>query len=318
MVRIKQLHYFMGLAKHRSYRAGARALGISQSVLSQQISDLETQVGVQLFTRVGHVVTLTQAGEALFARLPEVFALLYETAALAQSWNKQAVIQNILRLGYERPFPPRSISSYLRRFKKTHNNVRCLIRQYSVKELSAALGSGELDAAFFLAPSSAPAGCAFQIIKTDTLAVVLRRELLRGRDGGDISSLLADFPLYCLGRESGVTKAGFCLCCGAGVVPEYLVCQSIDEIIRNVEAGSGLTLLPEECSADLYDDAQLASLPLSGRSASSLCWCVAYQPEHLTPQLSALLQLFPQAEPDCSSCPHRRECSVRVDRPAGL
>lgn len=310
MVRIKQLHYFMGLAKHRSYRAGARALEIAQSVLSQQIADLEAQLGVQLFIRGSHAVTLSPAGEALFTHLPDVFVLLYETAALAQAWSGQVEDQRMLRIGYERPLHPYSISHYLGKFKRSQDNVHCLIRQYSLEGLSQALHSGEIDAAFFLGPSSTLTHCAVQVIKTDPLALTLCRRLLPETMWADLPALLSSQPLYCLDTESSSTRVGFRLYCDLGLVPEYHICRSIDEIVRNVEAGTGLSLLPEECIRNLYTPQQAATLSLAGLSSSQVCWCVAHRPDNPNPLLRPFLALFPQAIPHCAGCAYQRECSV--------
>lgn len=64
---LRQLRYFLKTRELLSFTDAARSLHISQSTLSQQIKQLEEELDVLLFDRVGKRIILTEAGE-LFAR----------------------------------------------------------------------------------------------------------------------------------------------------------------------------------------------------------------------------------------------------------
>jgi DNA-binding transcriptional LysR family regulator len=59
---LRALRYFVQVAELGSLSRAARALSVAQPALSQQISGLETHLGVQLFSRGPHGVELTTAG----------------------------------------------------------------------------------------------------------------------------------------------------------------------------------------------------------------------------------------------------------------
>ncbi|MEZ5231742.1 MAG: LysR family transcriptional regulator [Acidimicrobiales bacterium] len=61
------LRYFWAVAKEGNLTRAARQLHVSQSSLSAQIKQLETQLGQPLFTRTGRSLTLTDAGRLAFA-----------------------------------------------------------------------------------------------------------------------------------------------------------------------------------------------------------------------------------------------------------
>src|SRR5512140_277734 len=62
---LNALNSFLAVARHRSFAAGARHLGISTSALSQSVRQLEARLGVTLLTRTSRSVALTDAGQRL-------------------------------------------------------------------------------------------------------------------------------------------------------------------------------------------------------------------------------------------------------------
>ncbi len=59
---LRQLKYFLKAKELLNFTEAARALNISQSTLSQQIKQLEDELNVPLFNRIGKRITLTEAG----------------------------------------------------------------------------------------------------------------------------------------------------------------------------------------------------------------------------------------------------------------
>ena len=66
---LNELHAFAAVAKARSFRRAAVALGISPSALSHTLRGLETRLGVRLLHRTTRSVAPTEAGERLLDRL---------------------------------------------------------------------------------------------------------------------------------------------------------------------------------------------------------------------------------------------------------
>lgn len=67
---LRQLKYFLMAQEKLSFTEAAIVLNISQSTLSQQIKQLEIELDIQLFNRIGRQITLTEAGKEFveFAR----------------------------------------------------------------------------------------------------------------------------------------------------------------------------------------------------------------------------------------------------------
>jgi len=62
---LNALNSFIAVARHRSFAAAARHLGVSTSALSQSVRQLEVRLGVTLLTRTSRTVALTDAGQRL-------------------------------------------------------------------------------------------------------------------------------------------------------------------------------------------------------------------------------------------------------------
>ncbi len=68
------LRYFAAVAAEGNLTRAAERLFVSQPALTKQIKQLESQLGVRLFTRSRAGMTLTSAGQALAGRTPTVLA----------------------------------------------------------------------------------------------------------------------------------------------------------------------------------------------------------------------------------------------------
>lgn len=64
---IRHLKTFLTVARLLSFNKAAERLHYAQSSISAQIQALETELGVQLFDRLGRRILLTEAGNAYFS-----------------------------------------------------------------------------------------------------------------------------------------------------------------------------------------------------------------------------------------------------------
>lgn len=85
----RSIRAFLHVAQHGSFTAAAEAAGMSKANLSQQVSDLEARLGVQLLVRTTRKLRLTEVGEGYFERCEKAMQEL----DIAAEWAKQATTQ---------------------------------------------------------------------------------------------------------------------------------------------------------------------------------------------------------------------------------
>lgn len=121
---LRQLRYFAKAAETLSFSDAARFLSIAQSTLSQQIKQLEDELGTMLFIRNSHAIRLTEAGEAM---LPFALRTLNEAEACADRIHDlQKLLTGTLNIGVTHSFSPiltESVISFMRMYPGIKLNV---------------------------------------------------------------------------------------------------------------------------------------------------------------------------------------------------
>lgn len=139
---LRQLRYFVAVARTLNFTEAARQLYITQGTLSQQLRQLEYELGSDLFVRTSHSVMLTEAGEAL---LPLARQML-ETSALCQSKMEdlRSKLSGVLRVGVSNSFK-KLVASVVKQFLTMYPDVTVQIHCRSAVDLLTMLRDNELD-----------------------------------------------------------------------------------------------------------------------------------------------------------------------------
>src|SRR6476660_6814235 len=126
---LRHLRYVVAVAEHLHFGRAAQRLHVSQPPLSQQIRQLEGELGVKLFERTTPRVTLTEAGRAL---LPEVRTLLEqsERALRAARAAARGEVQR-LELSWVVTLDNALVSRLITGFRKRHPRVSIALTEMS-------------------------------------------------------------------------------------------------------------------------------------------------------------------------------------------
>ena len=78
LIELRHLRYFLAVAEASHFTKAAAQLHVSQPTLSHQIRQMEGQLNLPLFDRIGRRIKLTAAGELLLPHARRVFRELEE------------------------------------------------------------------------------------------------------------------------------------------------------------------------------------------------------------------------------------------------
>jgi DNA-binding transcriptional LysR family regulator len=147
---LQQLQYFLTAVKHGSFSAAADALRMAQPSLSEQVRRLEAELGVDLFTRVGRGLVLTEAGHTLRPHAEEVVAAAED--ARNSVADVRAIRAGTVSLGMFGDAPYYLLAEVIEEFRSRHPEVRVRIVGQNSSEVADALRAGELEAAVIALP----------------------------------------------------------------------------------------------------------------------------------------------------------------------
>ena len=153
---LRHIRYFLAVAEERHFTRAAAKVGIGQPPLSQQIKDLEREVGAALFHRLAHGAELTKAGEAFLAGVKEMPLIAKRATKAAQRAARGET--GSLRVGFTASATFNVVvPSTIRAFRRAYPAIDLTLEEANTEPLITRLREGTLDAAF-LRPGAAGSG----------------------------------------------------------------------------------------------------------------------------------------------------------------
>lgn len=170
---LRHLKYFVMVARTLNFSEASRRLYITQGTLSQQIQQLEEEIGAQLFDRTRHSVILTEAGEEL---LPlAIQTIEYSEICHNRIKDLKGALTGTLRIGTTTSFSA-LLTDTVRRFVKEHPGVRLTILSESATEIINMLRDKELDVALAFKPAVAYEELESETLFKNSLSAVMRKD----------------------------------------------------------------------------------------------------------------------------------------------
>jgi LysR family nitrogen assimilation transcriptional regulator len=149
-VDIRQLKYFLVIARCGSFSQAARKLYVVQSALSHNIAHLEDELGTQLFNRHPRGVQLTKAGELLCDYATQVLNLV--TQAKNEIGDVKSDLKEYVWVGLNYTISQVLMPSLVKRLSDEFPNIKLGIEEDLSAVLTEHLIEGKLDVAVVYNP----------------------------------------------------------------------------------------------------------------------------------------------------------------------
>ncbi|MEV6283990.1 LysR substrate-binding domain-containing protein [Kribbella sp. NPDC051770] len=247
---LRHLRYFVAVGELRHFGRAAARLHIAQPPLSQQIRQLEAELGVELLRRTTRRVDLTEAGAAFLQRAREILGAV--DAATIEAQRIGAGLEGRLMVGCVGSATYSLLPSLARTLREELPGVDFSFRgEMLAPDQAAALLAGEIDLGVLRPPVDEP-GLELHALRREKLIVALpdghrlaARKRLRVVDLRD-----ENFIAYPGQRRSVMSGRVLALCREAGFEPR--VRQEVGEtstLVTFVAAGLGVALVPESVAS---------------------------------------------------------------------
>ncbi|MEZ2278761.1 MAG: LysR substrate-binding domain-containing protein [Microcoleus sp.] len=214
---LRHLRYFIAVAEELNFTRAAEKLHMAQPPLSQQIQQLETELGFQLFRRTKRTVTLTEAGQVFFEESKKILLQLDRAIQLGQQTNRGELGQ--LTIGFVSSASHNVVPAILQAFRTLHPTVKLELREMTTNQQLHQLREGQIDIGFIRPPVDE--GINSEIVFREPLIVALpQTHQLADRAQVELRQLSAEpFILFPRSLAPGLYDRIISFCQQAGFSP---------------------------------------------------------------------------------------------------
>jgi len=241
---LRHLHYFIAVAEELNFSRAADRLHMAQPPLSQQIRQLEEELGFQLFHRTKRKVQLTEAGQIFLAEVQQILRSLNQAVHKSQQASRGEVGR--LVIGFVSSAAYNILPPILQTFHRQIPGVTLELQELTTREQIQAVLDGKLDIGF-VRPPVEDVELDSKIIFREPLMVALpESHPLQTRPSISVK-LLANEPFILFPRKvaPGLHDQILSVCLQAGFNPQVTQeAIQMQTIVSLVAAEMGVAIVP--------------------------------------------------------------------------
>ncbi|MEK3906323.1 LysR family transcriptional regulator [Oceanobacillus sp. FSL K6-0127] len=241
---LKQIKYFIEVAKREHVTEAADALHIAQSAVSRQLFKLEEELGVNLFIREGRNVRLTPIGKIFMEHMEKAVHVIDEAEQVIKEYTDPE--RGTVHIGFPSSLASNMLPTSISAFRDQHPNVKFKLKQGTYYELVEAVKKSEINMALLgPIPQNEPKLKGTILFSENMVALLPVRHPLANEPGIKLNQLRKDsFVLF---REGFILRNVVVEACNQlGFQPRVsFEGEDIEAIKGLVSAGLGVTLIPE-------------------------------------------------------------------------
>jgi LysR family hydrogen peroxide-inducible transcriptional activator len=240
---IRQLRYLEALARHGHFGRAAEECAISQPAISMQIKALEEELGAELFERGGRQVRLTSFGEEVVLRARDIVRAVDELDDYARAARDG--MAGRLRIGVIPTVAPYLLPGLLARLKALYGGLDIHIRETLTPKLIQELNEGRLDVAIIALPAAEASLTATPLVTESFVLVRPQRDAAQPPPSREA---LREMRVLLLEEGHCFRDQALSFCHRGAPAPQprdVLDASSLSTLVQMVEAGMGVTLIPQ-------------------------------------------------------------------------
>jgi LysR family cyn operon transcriptional activator len=242
MIELRHLRYFLAVAETAHFTKAAAKLHVTQPTLSHQIRQLEGQLNLALFDRIGRRVKLTAAGETLLPHARRVWRELEE--AQCALLELHGLERGELKVGIVQTVNACVIPEIVARFSSAHPGINVTCSELSVHDVEAGLEAGHLDLGISFLPAQRPLIEGEKLFTEELVGVLPAKHEWQKRRQLTVAEL-ATQPLVLLSSHYCTRQLIDRAFAQARVRPRVQIeMNSVESILSTVRQGALASILP--------------------------------------------------------------------------
>lgn len=257
---IRQLKYFIEVARHKSFTKAALALHVTQPTLSKMVKNLEDEMDVVLFDRSARQITLTDAGEVVYEQANKIVNSLDDLSA--SLYDVMHLKKGKIRIGLPPVISTLFFPTIIAEFQLAYPDVTVEIAEYGARKVEQKVLEGAVDLGFVMLPVDAEKFDVEPFVEQEIKLLVHESHPLANREVVDLIDFKDD-PFLLLSKEFTLNSKTIDFCLSEGFSPRIAYESSQwDFIVGMVEKNLGVTLMPT-LICDRVKDGPFKTLSLS-------------------------------------------------------
>lgn len=247
---IRQIEYFVEVAKQLSFTKAAAILHVSQPSISKAIQNVEAELGVPLFYRSSKQLELTDAGQAVLINSIQVLESFQNLRS--ELTDLMELKKGQIRIGIPPIVGAEFFSKLISYYKEQYPYIEILLTEVGTKRIREEIETGELDIGLVCSVTSSNENLeTIRFLKDPLQLIVHESHPLAQKKTVTLSDLSEeafiiyrkDFILYDRIIEE---------CSKVGFFPA-IACETTqkDLFIEMVQAKLGIALLPQKIASKI-------------------------------------------------------------------
>jgi DNA-binding transcriptional LysR family regulator len=286
---LRHLRYFCAVADSGTFSRASKELHVSQSAISEQIADLEREIGGALLDRSQRRARLTPQGELFLAEARKTLIASERAMDMTRRSLKGEV--GTLAIGFFVWGAGGFFARIIREYRKLHPEIRLSLYEMHAWTQTDALLSGKIDMGF-TRPLEAPFDRSLraELLYSDPVVVAMPIDHPLAGESVQISALATEPFVMC---DRAVIPTLFdgilALCSKAGYSPNIVNSSSTwSGVLTLVESGEGIAMVPSGARHIRTPGVTFAAIePETTHVGISIAW----NPEHMGPIQQNFLKL---------------------------
>ena len=285
---IRTLYTFLQVASTMNITQAGNILGYSQSSVSAQIQQLEAELGVQLFDRIGRGITLTQYGKDLIPYARQVISSIDQLEHFMQT---ESEIGGTIHVGFVESMFESCFRETVLRYTRRFPRVKIDVTVDATATLQRMLLKNDIDLACLIDSAKSTVKWTSAFSRDARVVVVVSRSHPLARQKHVTLEELKEAKFILMEESAPYNVVFQQLLAERGMeIRPSLAMQSCDMARQLVENSDYVSLLPFYSVKESVGDGKLAVLQVPELEISQKVQVIYCSQKFITPQIAGFME----------------------------